>query len=65
MSENKKALIPLDGLAGLKQNFLADLQSGFMVFLLALPLSLGIAKASGFPNPIFGVVTAIIGGIVV
>ena len=65
MSENKKTLIPLDGLAGLKQNFLADLQSGFMVFLLALPLSLGIAKASGFPNPIFGVVTAIIGGIVV
>ncbi|MHB8260260.1 MAG: SulP family inorganic anion transporter [Bacteroidia bacterium] len=56
---------PLDGLAGLKQNFWADLQAGLMVFLLALPLSLGIAKASSIPNPIFGVVTAIVGGIVV
>ncbi len=60
-----KNQIPKDGLAGMKENFMADLQSGFMVFLLALPLSLGIAKASGFPNPIFGVVAAIIGGIVV
>jgi MFS superfamily sulfate permease-like transporter len=64
MNSNQKN-VPADGIAGLKQNFMADLQSGFMVFLLALPLSLGIAKASGFPNPIFGVVTAIIGGIVV
>ena len=59
-----KKQIPLDGLAGLKQNFLSDFQSGFMVFLLALPLSLGIAKASEFPA-IYGLVTAIIGGIVV
>jgi len=59
-----KKQIPLDGLAGMKQNFLADLQSGFMVFLLALPLSLGIAKASDFPA-IYGLVSAIIGGIVV
>ncbi|MBA3662886.1 MAG: SulP family inorganic anion transporter [Bacteroidetes bacterium] len=64
MNTNPKN-IPADGIAGLKQNFLADLQAGFMVFLLALPLSLGIAKASGFPNPIFGVVTAIVGGIIV
>ncbi|MBS1634547.1 MAG: SulP family inorganic anion transporter [Bacteroidetes bacterium] len=63
MSKNNQ--IPKDGIAGLKENFLGDLQAGFMVFLLALPLSLGIAKASGFPNPIFGVVAAIIGGIVV
>ncbi len=55
---------PLDGFAGLKQNFSADAMSGFIVFLLALPLSLGIAKASEFP-PIMGLITAIIGGIVV
>jgi MFS superfamily sulfate permease-like transporter len=65
MSDNSNKHVPADGIAGLKENFLADLSAGFMVFLLALPLSLGIAKASGFPNPIFGVVTAIIGGIVV
>jgi MFS superfamily sulfate permease-like transporter len=60
-----KALeIPKDGLEGLKQNFTADSLSGFLVFLLALPLSLGIAKASGFPAAM-GVLTAMIGGIVV
>ncbi|HXD94509.1 MAG TPA: SulP family inorganic anion transporter, partial [Bacteroidia bacterium] len=60
-----KQEIPLDGIAGLKQNLMADLTSGFMVFLLALPLSLGIATASGIPNPLFGVITAIIGGLIV
>lgn len=54
--------IPKDWIEGLKQNFASDLTSGFIVFLLALPLSLGIAGASGFP-PIMGVLTAIIGGI--
>jgi MFS superfamily sulfate permease-like transporter len=63
-NKNQKRYIPADGLAGLKQNFSKDALSGFMVFLLALPLSLGIAKASDFPA-IFGLVTAIIGGIVV
>lgn len=56
--------MPADGLAGLKENFSHDALSGFLVFLLALPLSLGIAKASDFPA-IFGIVTAIIGGVVV
>ena len=55
---------PLDGIAGLKQNVSTDAISGFLVFLLALPLSLGIAKASDFP-PIMGLITAMVGGIVV
>jgi MFS superfamily sulfate permease-like transporter len=62
---NQKTLaVPKDGLAGLKENFSQDAISGFIVFLLALPLSLGIAKASEFP-PVMGLVTAIIGGLVV
>jgi MFS superfamily sulfate permease-like transporter len=56
--------IPKDGLEGLKQNWRVDALSGFLVFLLALPLSLGIAKASEFPTAM-GVLTAMIGGIVV
>ena len=64
MSEKNNPL-PKDGIAGLKENFQADLLSGFIVALLALPLSLGIAKASEFPNPMYGVLTAIIGGMLV
>ncbi len=64
MNSKAKNFIPADGLLGLKQNFSTDAVSGFIVFLLALPLSLGIAKASDFP-PIMGLITAIIGGLLV
>jgi len=64
MKSTSKIQVPKDGWAGLKENFITDATSGFVVFLLAMPLSLGIAKASDFP-PIMGLVTAIIGGILV
>lgn len=39
-----------------------DLKAGLLVALMALPLSLGIAKASGLP-PALGVISAIVGGL--
>lgn len=56
--------LPKEGIAGLQENFRSDFISGFLVFLLALPLSLGIAKASEFP-PAMGVLTSMIGGLFV
>lgn len=64
MNTKNKIKIPNDGIEGLKENFTSDVLSGFLVFLLALPLSLGIAKASDFPA-IYGLITAMVGGILV
>lgn len=62
MKTTTKISIPSTGIKGLKENWNSDMISGFLVFLLALPLSLGIAKASGFPAAM-GVLTAMIGGL--
>lgn len=64
MKNKHQIQIPKDGFAGLKENIQQDAISGFLVFLLALPLSLGIAKASDFPA-IMGLITAMIGGLLV
>ena len=44
---SEKSTIPKTGLAGLQENWRHDIVSGFLVFLIALPLCLGIAVASG------------------
>src|SRR5688572_4447548 len=46
------------------QHIRTDFLSGVVVFLVALPLCLGIAVASG-ASPFAGIITGIIGGIVV
>ncbi len=45
-------------------NLNSDLPAGLVVFLVALPLCLGIALASGAP-PLSGIIAGIVGGVVV
>ena len=56
------AIKPKNGLAGLK-HWRYDLGAGLQVALVSLPLSLGIAVASGAP-PVTGVISAIIAGLI-
>ncbi|MGH9851926.1 MAG: SulP family inorganic anion transporter [Blastocatellia bacterium] len=50
--------------AGISENFFCDFMASIVVFLVALPLCMGIAIASGLP-PALGLITGIVGGLVV
>lgn len=54
---------PSNGINGIKKHWRSDLSAALSVSLVALPLALGIAVASGV-SPMAGVLSAIIGGIV-
>ena len=60
---NEHSNIPSDGLKGLQKYWRNDLSAALSVSLVALPLALGIAVASGV-SPMAGVLSAIIGGVV-
>ena len=60
---NTKNYIPSGGIRGLRENWRNDVLAAVSVSLVALPLALGIAVASGV-TPMAGILSAIIGGVV-
>ncbi len=63
MSNNQNTMLPKTGIVGLAENWKFDIVSGFIIFLIALPLCLGIAMASNAP-PMAGIITGIVGGVI-
>ena len=58
----KQEQIPYTGWEGFKRHWRSDVTAAISVSLVALPLSLAVAVASGIP-PIAGLITAVIGGL--
>jgi len=58
-----KEALPSTGLEGIIHHWKDDLSAAISVTLVALPLALGIALASGVP-PMAGIIAVIIGGVV-
>ena len=58
-------LSPQGEKATAKNNFRSDLLASLVVFLVAVPLALGISLASGAPSVVPGLIACAVGGIVV
>jgi MFS superfamily sulfate permease-like transporter len=64
MALKKTHVLPKTGWQGIVENWRSDFLAAVSVALVALPLGLGVAVASG-AEPISGLISAIIGGVIV